>query len=216
MGTLNFAGGASLSGSGSNLVTTSGLNFGGSWVDAPVGTIIKRASYNTGYGSGARTATSSQTWGTVLIGGTNQAAFNLSKVSGFDILSFTKLSNKSHIEISVNFPYYINIGNSGFGFRCQASKDGGSNYVILGNLSDGPVSTWGGGGYGGNDAGVFHYTFSTYDNSTERSSWLARTGEVRFYFQVRIFNTNDTLHMNDYDATYSKEGTIQVSEIIAA
>ena len=41
MGTLNFAGGASLSGSGSNLQTTSGLDFGGSWVDAPPGTVIQ-------------------------------------------------------------------------------------------------------------------------------------------------------------------------------
>ena len=41
MGTLNFAGGASLSGSGSNLQSTSGLDFGGSWVDAPAGTVIQ-------------------------------------------------------------------------------------------------------------------------------------------------------------------------------
>ena len=41
MGTLNFAGGASLSGSGSNLVSASGLNLSGSWVDAPAGTIIQ-------------------------------------------------------------------------------------------------------------------------------------------------------------------------------
>lgn len=41
MGTLNFAGGASLSGSGTNLQSSSGLNFSGSWVDAPPGTIIQ-------------------------------------------------------------------------------------------------------------------------------------------------------------------------------
>jgi len=41
MGTLNFAGGASLSGSGSNLQSSSGLNFSGSWVDAPAGTVIQ-------------------------------------------------------------------------------------------------------------------------------------------------------------------------------
>ena len=38
MGTLNFAGGAALSGSGTNLTSASGLDFY-SWVDAPVGTI---------------------------------------------------------------------------------------------------------------------------------------------------------------------------------
>lgn len=210
MGTLNLSNGVSLSATG-----TAFGNSAASWSDAPIGTIIKRASYNTGYGSGARTATSSQTWAIVNINGTDQAGLGIGKFSD-DGLTFEKISNKSHIEISVNFPYYVITGNSGFGFRCQASKDGGSNYVILGNLSDGPVSTWGGGGYGGGDAGVFHYTFSTYDNSTERSSWLTRTGEVRFYFQTRIFNTNDTLRMIDYDATYPKEGTIQVSEIIAA
>ena len=211
MGTLNVA---NLNHTGNTFTTNANLNFGGSWVDAPIGTIIKRGSYNTGYGSGSRTQTSSLTWGTVLIGGTNQAAFNLTKVSGLDILSFTKLSNKSHLEISINFPYYLQYGNQGFGIRCQASNDGGSNYVLLGNLENGPANAWGAGGYGGNDVGVLHFTFSTYDNSTERSSWLARTGEVRFYFQVRVWNSSDILWMIDHSNTYPKEGTIQISEII--
>jgi len=49
MGTLNFAGGASLSGSGSNLVSASGLNLSGNWIDAPAGTVIQMqtAVYNT-------------------------------------------------------------------------------------------------------------------------------------------------------------------------
>ena len=214
MGTLNFAGGASLSGSGSNLTSSSGLNLGGNWVDAPVGTIIKRGSYNTGYGSGARTALSAQSWNAINIDGTDQAAMNVGKVGAGDIISFDKISSKSHLEITVNFPYYVNTGNSGFGVRCQASKDGGSNYVILGNLTNGPVDTWGGGGYGGADAGVFNYTWSTYDNSTERSSWLARTGETRFYFQMYVYNLNDTVTMIDYSDSFPKEGTIQISEII--
>ena len=214
MGTLNFAGGASLSGSGSNLTSSSGLNLGGNWVDAPVGTIIKRGSYNTGYGSGARTALSAASWNAINIDGTGQAGMNVGKVGAGDIISFDKISNKSHLEITVNFPYYVATGNSGFGVRCQASKDGGSNYVILGNLTNGSVSTWGGGGYGGNDAGVFNYTWSTYDNSTERSSWLATTGETQFWFQMYVYNTNDTVHMIDYDGTFAKEGTIQISEII--
>ena len=217
MGTLNVA---NLNHTGDTFTTNANLKFGGSWVDAPIGTIIKRGSYNTGYGSGSRIQTSSQSWNTLNINGTNQAGMNIGKFSDSvegitdDGLTFSKISAKSHLEISINFPYYLQNGNNGFGIRCQASNDGGGNYVVLGNLENGPAHTWGAGGYGGNDAGVLHFTFSTYDNSTERSSWLARTGEVRFYFQTRVFNTNDTLTMIDYSDTYPKEGTIQVSEII--
>jgi len=55
MGTLNFAGGASLSGSGSNLQSSSGLNLSGSWVDAPSGTIVQVVQFldNGSYSSGS-------------------------------------------------------------------------------------------------------------------------------------------------------------------
>lgn len=55
MGTLNFAGGASLSGSGSNLQSSSGLDFGGSWIDAPSGTIVQVVQFLDagGYSSGS-------------------------------------------------------------------------------------------------------------------------------------------------------------------
>jgi len=210
MGTLNVA---NLNHTGNTFTTNANLNFGGSWVDAPIGTIIKRGSYNTGYGSGARTVLTAQSWNTINIDGTSQAGMNIGKISD-DVISFNKISSKSHLEITVNFPYYHFNGNGGFGVRCQASKDGGSNYVILGNLENGPAARWGAGGYGGNDAGVFNYTWSTYDNSTERSSWLARTGETRFYFQLYVFSSNDTTYMIDYNSSYPKEGTIQISEII--
>ena len=48
MGTLNFAGGAALSGSGTNLTTASGLDFGSAeWVNGAPGTILK-VSYGEG------------------------------------------------------------------------------------------------------------------------------------------------------------------------
>ena len=203
MGTLNV----------SNVNATGNLNLSGSWTDAPIGTIIKRGSYNTGYGLGSRVITSSSSWNTMNINGTSQAGMNIGKASD-DVLTFSKISNKSHLEITVNFPYLVQNGNQGFGVRCQASYDGGGSYVILGNLVNGPADAWGAGGYGGNDTGVFTFTFSTYDNSTERSSWLARTGEVRFYFQVYVYNVNDILYIIDYGDGYQKEGTIQISEII--
>ena len=204
MGTLNV----------SNVNATGNLNFGGSWTDAPIGTIIKRGSYNTGHGTGARTSTSSTSYSTVNINGTNQAGMNIGKHSD-DVITFSKISNKSHLEISVNFPYHNSPGATGFGVRCQASHNSGSSYHVLGNLANGPAHTWGSGGYGGSDTGIYKYTWSTYDNSTERSSWLAKTGEVRFYFQFRTHNT-DTIYLIDYSDAYPKEGTIQISEIIVS
>ena len=61
MGTLNFASGASLSGSGSNLQSTSGLDFGGSWVDAPPGTIIQTVYSQSSMSSRMSTSSSSHT-----------------------------------------------------------------------------------------------------------------------------------------------------------
>ena len=63
MGTLNFAGGASLSGSGSNLQSSSGLNLSGSWVDAPSGTIVQVVQFLDagGYSSGSSLLSTSTT-----------------------------------------------------------------------------------------------------------------------------------------------------------
>ena len=215
MGTLNFAGGASLSGSGSNLTSTSGLDFGGDWIHAPIGTIIKRGSYNTGHGVNARTTTASTSWSTINVNGTDQAGFGIGKFSD-DGLTFNKISPKSHLEITINFPVYV-AGGSGGGIRCQASYDNGSSYTILGHLSEGPFHGWGaspGHGYAG--AGGIFYTWSTYDNASVRSNWLGHTGTVRFYFEGKAWATNSTVYYIDYDGSYPKEGTIQVSEIIAA
>ena len=213
MGTLNV----------SNINATGNLNLGGSWTDAPVGSIIKRGSYNTGYGSGSRLALSTNaTWTTLNINGTDQAGMNIGKASD-DVITFSKISNKSHLEITVNFPYFIlavdnaNSSGHGVGIRCKASYDDGSNYVVLGNLVNGPGAIEPGvGGYGGHDSGVVTYTFSTYDNSTARSSWLAKTGEVRFYFEVILNNyfTGGVLHIIDYEDFKPREGTVQISEII--
>ena len=99
MGTLNV----------SNVNATGNLNLSGSWTDAPIGTIIKRGSYNTGYGLGSRVITSSSSWNTMNINGTSQAGMNIGKASD-DVLTFSKISNKSHLEITVNFPYLVQNG----------------------------------------------------------------------------------------------------------
>ena len=212
MGTLNVA---NLNHTGNTFTTSANLNLGGSWVDAPVGTIIKRGSYNTGSGSNARTTISATTWTTINVNGTGQAGLGIGKFSD-DGLTFEKISNKSHLEITINFPVYVS-GTSGGGIRCQASYDNGSNYTILGNLSEGPFHGWGAApGHGTAGAGGIFYTWSTYDNASERLNWLGHTGTVRFYFQGKAWDTNQLVYYIDYNATYPKEGTIQVSEIIAA
>ena len=216
MGTLNFAGGASLSGSGSNLVSDSGLDFRGDWIDAPIGTIIKRGSYNTGHGVDARTTTASTSWSAININGTDQAGFGIGKYSN-DGLTFEKISNKSHLEITINFPIYVGGNSGGCGIRCQASYDNGGSYTILGHLSEGPFHGWGAApGHGVVGAGGIFYTWSTYDNASVRSNWLGHTGTVRFYFEGKAWDANSTVFYIDYTDSYPKEGTIQVSEIIAA
>lgn len=203
MGTLNV----------SNLNATGNLNLGGSWTDAPIGTIIKRGSYNTGWGTGARTATASTTWSVINVNGTSQAGFGVGKFSD-DGLTFEKISNKSHLEITINFPVYV-AGNHGGGIRCRASYDGGSNYSILGNLTNGYGHAWGAtSAHGTYGAGTLNYTWSTYDNSSVRSNWLGYTGSVRFYFEGRAWDATSTVTYIDYSNDYAKEGTIQVSEII--
>ena len=203
MGTLNV----------SNLNATGNLNFGGSWTDAPIGTIIKRGSYNTGWGSGARTTTASTSWSVINVNGTSQAGFGVGKFSD-DGLTFEKISNKSHLEITINFPVYVG-GTSGGGMRCKASYDGGSNYSTLGNLQHGYGHGWGAtSAHGTTGAGTLNYTWSTFDNSSVRSNWLGYTGSVRFYFEGKAWATNSTVYYIDYDNSYPKEGTVQVSEII--
>jgi len=203
MGTLNV----------SNLNATGNLNFGGSWTDAPIGTIIKRGSYNTGHGVNARLATTSTSWSIININGNDQAGFGVGKFSD-DGLTFEKISPKSHLEITINFPVYVD-GTSGGGMRCKASYDGGSNYSILGNLQHGYGHGWGAtSAHSSAGGGTLNYTWSTYDNSSVRSNWLGYTGTVRFYFEGKAWATNSTVTYIDYSASYPKEGTIQVSEII--
>ncbi len=205
MGTLNC----------SNLNITGNLDFGGaSWSDAPTGTQVKYGSYYTGYGSGARTTTSSQSWTVVNINGTNQHGENIGKFSD-DGLTFDKVSDQSHLEISVSWPVYSSGGTNGGGIRCQASHDGGSNYHILGNLDNGPGHGWGIMGYGGNDAEVIAYTWNTSDHVTQRNTFKGKTGSIRFYFEVYAWNSATTLTLIDYSDAYPKWGKIIVREIIS-
>lgn len=205
MGTLNC----------NNLNITGNLDFGGaSWSDAPTGTQVKYGSYYTGYGSGARTVTTSQTWTVVNVNGTNQHGENIGKFSD-DGLTFDKVSDQSHLEISITFPVYTAGGTAGGGLRCKASHDGGSNFHMLGNLTDGPAHGWGIMGYGGDDAEVVAFTWNTADNDTHRNTWKAKTGSIRFFFEVYAWASTSSIHLIDYSVSYPKWGKVIVREIIS-
>ena len=210
MGTLNVA---NLNLTGNTFTTDANLNFGGNWTDAPIGTQVKYGSYYTGHGSGARTSTNSSSWTVININGTNQHGENIGKFSD-DGLTFNKISNRSHLEVSIFFPVYSTGGTTGGGIRCQASHDSGSSYHRLSNLDNGPFHGWGAFGYGGDDAENITYTWNTADNLTHRATWKAKTGECRIYFEVKMWSSATTGYLIDYDNTYSKVGKVVIREII--
>ena len=199
--------------------TVIGINTASQLITAPSGMVIRSGFYGTGYGSGARTflSTPQQTWTIANINGTDQVAHNVGKFSD-DGLTYNKVSNNSHLNITVCFPWYLNPSLAGFGVRTQFSIDSGSNYYTLSGLADGVADMWGAGGYGGDSTsnastGVFTYTYNTRMNTSRASSILSHTGECRLYFEVCIWNNNDQLYFIDYDATFPKTGTITIQEI---
>ena len=86
-------------------------------------------------------------------------------------------------------------------------------YHSLSGLVNGPCDGWGAGGYGGPAAGVFTYTWNTRMNSTQASTILAKTGNVRLYFQARIWTGTSSCYMINYSSTYDKRGTVVIQEI---
>ena len=209
MGTLNVA---NLNHTGNTFTTSADLNLSGSWTNAPIGTQVKYGSYYTGHGVGARTVSASLSWTTVNINGTDQHGENIEKYSD-DGLTFNKISNRSHLEVSIFFPVYLAGGTGGGGIRCQASHDG-SNFHLLSNLTQGPFNGWGAFGYGGNDAEALSYTWNTSDNITHRNTWKTKTGECRIYFETRVWDVNNTVYLIDYDDSYQKVGKVIIREII--
>ena len=214
MGTLNFAGGAALSGNGTNLTSTSGLDFGGNWTDAPIGTIIKTGHWSTGYGTASGLITAVTSLADIGLTGTNANGFGITS-NGAE-LTFNKISNKSHLLITIHFPTYIAASTDlGCSVVAYAMHDG-TNWVRIDSTpSHGPWDYWGTLGYGGNAAGTINYTFSTSTLASARSSFLAKTGDVKIKFMGRAHTTNVTAYFLTYGSSNPKEGTIQVQEVIA-
>ena len=178
---------------------------------APSGMVIRSGFYDPGTGTNATTATNSSTFTTLNVNGTGQVGHNIGKFSD-DGLTYNKVSSNSHLNISISFPFYLATGGTGFGIRALLSTDDGSNYYVVSGLSDGPADKWSAGGYGGNTSGIMNYTWNTRMNSSQESTIKAKTGSIRFYFEVSVWTGTDTLYMIDYPS-YEKKGSIVVQEI---
>jgi hypothetical protein len=161
-------------------------------------------SYNTGYGSGARTDLTSTSWVTVNIAGTSSTGDR--HPSSSNVLKFTKLDNDSDLQVSVNFPYYMPGAGSGVGIRMRVSGDGGSTYAAD-LLTEGPAHGWGAAGYGGDQSGILNYTWNT-----EGVLSNTLTGPIYIYFEMRCWST-DTAYINQYQASYAKYGYIHIKEV---
>ena len=172
----------------------------------PYGQIVTREkSYNTGYGSGAYTATSSTGWGTINIQGTG----NTGSRPSTNVIGFDKISNDSDLILSFSMPYYFTGAgaDSGFGVRLRYSVDNGVSYGVDW-LTDGPAHGWGAGGYGqDNQAGIFNYIWNT-----EKMVSNTYVGNVRFYFESRVWSSANTLYWGY--SSYNKYGTIHIREVV--
>ena len=178
--------------------------------------ILSFGSYNSGYGSGARLVTNSTDWVNLEINGTDQAVFGQITKNSDDSLNYNKTSNSSHLIISINYPTYISSSGSGRGVRCRFEATQGSNtYNTLDIISEGPAHGWGMHGYGGSHSAMNNFTWNTYDNSSYRNTIKTSTGNMRFYFDVKVWSSGDTVYFNDYSDSYPKYCTIQVYEVAA-
>ena len=197
-----------------NIITTSNLetNLSSTYNS---GRINKKAYYNSGYGSGARlTITSANGWTALNLGGTGLIGNRVSAAgTPNNVLSFTKVSNNSHLLISVNVPVYMTVGTTGVGIRCMGTLNTSDNnsYATL-DLTDGPAHGWGALGYGGDTAGIINYTFSTQTSSIA-SSYLTHTGETGFYFDVKVWHANDTGYFIDYSDALPRMASFVIEEI---
>ena len=184
------------------------LDASGGTITPSSGQIVKVATYNTGYGSGARTISSSASWTTIAINGTSNNAVNCSQAS--NVITYNKSAN-SNLLITINFPSYNSPGASGHGIRCQARVSGGS-YSLVDTLTNGPADGWGWHGYGGSHAAMNNFTWST--SETDGTTGInSHSGNVEIYFEMYVWSSSDTVYLIDYGSSYPKYGTVQIVEV---
>ena len=194
-------------------------------VDGSSGLIVSSRSYNSGYGSGARTVQTAQSWNTIGINGTNKDAYAPS--DNGNIRSYVKRRNDTHLRIRGYFPMYNSNGGSGVGIRIRmvlsdssSTYQSDSNYFTVGLLSQSMAHGWGMDGYGGNTSAVIPIYYDTAhgggtaQSNTDTANVLAYTGTLHFYFQGYVWSSSDTVYWIDYSG-YPKNATWVVEEYIA-
>lgn len=175
------------------------------------GQVINYGSYNTGYGSGAGLSSTSTSWQTLNIVGTNAAGFGSCSQTISNVITFNKKYNNSQLLVSTNFPTYNSPAGAGHGVRLQYYRTGQSASIV--DISDdGPAHGWGWHGYGGQTSAMNNFTWNTYDKSTVRSDLVNYTGDVHFYIEVKNWSSSDTITFIHHSG-YNKYGTFQFAEI---
>ena len=175
------------------------------------GQVINYGSYNTGYGSGAGISSTSTSWQTLNIVGTNAAGFGSCSQTISNVITFNKKYNNSQLLVSTNFPTYNSPAGAGHGVRLQYYRTGQSASIV--DISDdGPAHGWGWHGYGGQTSAMNNFTWNTYDKSTVRSDLVNYTGDVHFYIEVKNWSSSDTITFIHHSG-YNKYGTFQFAEI---
>ncbi len=189
---------------------------------AKPGTIVSTRMYYSGYGGGARLATSSTSWNTLPLAGTGRDPYHPS--DNTNIRVFNKKRADTHLRFYVNVPIYLATAESGVGFLGQiyigadnsTGYNAGANYTAIGSLPNGSNHGWGAHGHTGNSTnlGGSVTQILTTQNNSNASSVLAKTGNVYFYFLVSNFANTVTAYWNDYSDTYPKQAHFVVEEYI--
>ena len=148
------------------------------------GKIVSFGSYNSGYGSGARLHTTSESFVDLGLYGCYYAVFCQITKNSVDCLNYSKVCNSSDLIIGMNVPVYNANVTYGHGFRLEfeATQNIGT-YVILDitvmELADG----CGFHGYGGSSSSVYNCLWNCYDFLIYRSYFFHQgytTGNIRF------------------------------------
>jgi hypothetical protein len=186
-------------------------------VGGPSGQTVKTWSYNSGYGAGARTVITAQSWQPILTNGTARDA--LSPVDNSTARFFDKERSDTHLRIRGSVPIYISPGNAGVGIRTQmvlsndpAQYNNAAAYFTVGSLVNGPANGWGAAGYGGNTAAIINFYV---DTAFGNPSVLTYTGRLHFYFMGYTWQAGDSAAWIDYFSDdFPKYATWTVEEYI--
>lgn len=186
-------------------------------VGGPSGQTVKTWSYNSGYGIGARTVITAQSWQSILINGTDRD--NRSPSDNMSTRFFDKDRNDTHLRIRGAFPIYVTPGSAGAGIRTQmvlsndpVQYNNDASYFTVGALANGPAHAWGAAGYGGNTSAIINFYV---DTAFGNSSVLTHTGRLHFYFMGYTWQAGDAVHWIDYFSTdFPKYATWTVEEYI--